>query len=122
MQRWLLISIVIVATACNVSPNATVPVSAADDLSRRYEKQQLQAYAAGKDCLILLIESKAELNDSAVEAIQYGTGPYTGYPGGTQQFAEDHGFSAVVFRDSRQQSWRYGSITRDQARSLTRCH
>lgn len=106
--------------ACHVDPAAKDTIAAAKQLTRDYGKSELQAFAAGQDCKVLVIESETKLDTTAIESIHYGSGEY-GVNGGAEQFSSDHRFRAVAYRDSSGIVQTYGSITRDEARSMPRC-
>lgn len=75
---------------------------------------------AGSDCRVLLLTIETAVDDELVESIHYGTGGYDAF-GGAEQFARDHGFRAVVYRDAGGGLWTYGATTRDEARSIQPC-
>jgi len=106
------------ALACHFNPAARANIEAAREVEERYP---LRASAAGEDCLVLIIRTDRTLDDRTVEAIHYGTGERTAYPGGIQQFAIDKRFRAVLYRDADRGLWTYGSITREEAQSIETC-
>lgn len=120
MQRFMTTSLLIALFACNGHSATKEAIAAANLLTRHYEKQKLQASVAGDDCQVLVIRAKTRLDDRAVESMHYGVGEYAKY-GGMEQFADERGFRAVVYRDDQGEIWTYGSITRDEARSMPRC-
>lgn len=105
---------------CYADPQLKIPVEAANALTRDYRRHELVARAAGTDCLVLLVRTRASLDDSTVETIHYGTGEPP-FPGGIQQFAEEREFRAVAYRDGGGGLWTYGSITREEAESMPVC-
>lgn len=121
MKRFSAISVLLVLCTCELNPRTEPLVDAARRFSALYAKHDVHAAAAGDDCLVLLIRAETRLGDASVESIYYGTGEIAGYGGGVRQFLEDHGFRAVVYRDSEHGLWTYGSVTSDEARSLRPC-
>ena len=107
--------------ACNASPEVQSHIEAAAKLTRDYAHAGLNAHAAGTDCLILLVRSSTPLDDLAIETMHYGTGVPTPYDGGLQQFAKDHMFRAVAYKDANGRQWTYGSVTREEAGSMPIC-
>jgi len=120
-MKRLVLGVLITLTTCHYDPDARIAVEAAKTITRDYASQQLKAYAAGADCLVLLIRTKRSFDDAAVETLHYGTGESTTYPGGLQQFAEDRKFRAVAYKDADGGLWTYGSITREEAHSMPVC-
>lgn len=111
----------LILAACTYDPAAQVSIDAANTITRDYAPQNLKAYAAGTDCLVLLIRAGTPLNDTAVETLHYGNGESVLHPGGLQQFAEEKKFRAVAYRDSEGALWTYGSITRQEAQTVRPC-
>jgi hypothetical protein len=109
----------VLLVACYTDPATKKAVAAADRLTREYAKPELQAYAAGDDCGVLLIESEVPLDTVTIESMQYGTGDYRVQS--VEQFAADHRFYAVVYRDPSGVVKSYDTITRAQAESLKPC-
>lgn len=116
-----LLAVLLALAACNYDPVAQVSVDAAETITRDYEPRSLKAYAAGSDCLVLLVRASTRLNDTAVETLHYGNGESLLHPGGLQQFAAAKKFRAVAYRDSDGNLWTYGSITRQEAQSMRTC-
>jgi hypothetical protein len=104
------------ALACDFNPTARASFESVRDIHERYSVR-----AAGEDCLALLIRTDSAFDDRTVESIQYGTGDFTAYAGGVQQFMADRRFRAVVYKDTNDGLWTYGSITREEARSIETC-
>lgn len=121
MKRLSALALLLAAATCTYDPAATASIEAARTVTRDYARQELQAFAAGTDCLVLLVRAAAALDDAAVETLHYGDGESTPYPGGLQQFAERRKFRAVAYQDSTGRLWTYGSITRQEAQSLPVC-
>jgi hypothetical protein len=71
----------------------------------------VEARAAGSDCGVLLIETPRILEDAIIEAIHYGTGAYTLYPGGVNQFSRAQRFRGVAYKDGSGQLWLYGNLS-----------
>jgi hypothetical protein len=122
MNRLLALSAILALCGCEYDPATKRSIDATNTVNRLYAAQNVQASAAGNDCMILFIRVDAPLDDSMVESIQYGTGERDAYEGGIQQFAEDRKFRAVAYKDAQGGLWTYGSITRDEARSMSTCH
>jgi hypothetical protein len=120
-MQWLIGStLVFTLLACD-SPRAGEEAAAAADLfTRQHRKHELHASVGGSDCRVLLISGETEFEDDTVESIHYGTGGYDAF-GGAEQFAHDHAFRAVVYRDPAGAFWTYGATTRDEAQSMPRC-
>ena len=120
-MHWLLrLGLALALCACNTHHAGEDRIAAADLLTQAYERQQLEAFVGGTDCLALIIRAKTRLDDAFVESMQYGTGPYTAF-GGVELFAEKRHFRAVVYRDAADRLWAYGATSRDEARSMPRC-
>ena len=116
MRRLMLVLLF----ACYTDPNTKRAAAAAERLTREYAKPELHAYAAGYDCGILVVESKERLDTVTIESMQYGTGAYR-VNGGVEQFAADHRFRAVVYRDPSGVVKSYESITRAEAEAMRPC-
>ena len=106
----------LIALACDFHPPVPSNLEAVRDVQQRYSVR-----AAGEDCLVLVIRTDSALDDRTVESIQYGTSDLTAYPGGVQQFVADKRLRAVVYEDANDGLWPYGSITREEARSIQAC-
>ncbi|PYQ31747.1 MAG: hypothetical protein DMF56_01160 [Acidobacteria bacterium] len=113
-------ALVFALAACNGPRAGNTAADNAALFTIQHAKHQLRAAVAGSDCHVLVIETKAEFDDDLVESIQYGIGDYDAF-GGADQFAQEHGFRAVVYRDSAGALWTYGATTRDEAQSMPRC-
>jgi hypothetical protein len=121
MKRLPVLGVLIAILGCDLNPGTAIPVAAAQTITRQYSKRKLRAHAAGDDCGILLVQARTALDNTTVESIHYGTGENHVYDGGIQQFAEDNRFRAVVYRDAAGDLWTYGSITLDEARTMSIC-
>jgi hypothetical protein len=119
MYRLLRSVLALAFIACTGQP-ASREDAAAALFARQHRKHPLQATAAGSDCRVLLIDLETPADENLVESIHYGTGDYGAF-GGAEQFARDHQFRAVVYRDASGGCWTYGATTREEARSLPRC-
>ncbi len=106
--------------ACHVNRADNAAIAAAASFTRQHTKHKLHASVAGSDCQILLITIETAFDDDLVESIHYGTDGYDAF-GGVEQFAHDHEFRGVVYRDASGGLWTYGATTRDEARSLSPC-
>ncbi len=120
MSRFPFIGLLVTLAACYFNPAVQQPIEAARKLDEKWKSHPFRVEAAGNDCLVLLVRAESALDDAAVESIQYGT-DFTAYAGGIQQFVEDHRFRAAVYKDSNGGLWTYGSITREEARSMPTC-
>ena len=120
MVRLLIPALALTLFACHTHHAKADRIAAADLLTQAYERQQLEAFVGGTDCLALIIRANTRLDDSLVESMQYGTGPYVAF-GGVEVFAEQRRFRAVVYRDAADGLWTYGAVSRHEARSMPRC-
>lgn len=82
---------------------------------------QMRANAAGSDCGVLYVQTPIILEDSLIEALHYGAGPYEIYSGGVRKFCRDGAFRAVAYRDGSGRIWTYGNVTQREAEALTPC-
>jgi len=121
MRRFARSALVFALLACHVERTGeAAAVAAALSFTQQHASHKLHASVAGTDCGVLLITTETTLDHDLVESIHYGTGGYDAF-GGVEQFARDHDFRAVVYRDASGGLWTYGATTRDEARSLPRC-
>lgn len=109
------------------SAAATERMDAADAFSRRYTQSRfsrwnIRANAAGADCDILLIHTSIVLEESMIEAMQYGAGAYDIYDGGVQRFYRDRTFRGVAYKDGSERVWAYGAVSVAEAEKMTPCH
>jgi hypothetical protein len=111
--------LVLLFAACYTDPATKEAVAAAKRLTRAYARPELQAYAAGHDCKVLVIESETPLDTVTIESMQYGTGEYS--EKSVEQFAAAHRFRAVVYRDASGVVKSYDAVTRAEAESMPRC-
>jgi hypothetical protein len=120
-MQWLARATLVVALlACNSRPAGNEAAAAANQFTRQHTNHKLHASVAGSDCHVLLISTDTQFDDGLVESIHYGTSGYDAF-GGVEQFAHDHEFRAVVYRDASGNLWTYGATTRDEARSISSC-
>ncbi|HXH94687.1 MAG TPA: hypothetical protein VNN25_24135 [Thermoanaerobaculia bacterium] len=101
-------------------------IAAASLLTRRCAASRLanwniRGVAAGADCSILLVDTSMVLDDSLVEAIHYGTGPYAVVDGGVRQFTRLRAFRGVAYRDRIGRVRSYGNLTQREAEELQPC-
>jgi hypothetical protein len=124
-----LVMCVMVATVC-APPQQPSPrderIAAASLLTRRcaasrLAKWNIHGVAAGADCSILLVDTSMVLDDSLVEAIHYGTGPYAVVDGGVRQFTRLRAFRGVAYRDRVGRVRTYGDLTQTEAEELRPC-
>jgi hypothetical protein len=87
----------------------------------RLAKWNIRGVAAGADCNVLLVDTSMVLDDSLVEAIHYGTGPYAVVDGGVRQFTRLRAFRGVAYRDRIGRVRTYGDLTRTEAEELRPC-
>ena len=118
MTRLLAFTLVLALANCMSDPATQTHVHAADVLTKR-SADHFKAYAAGDDCMVLLIRADTALDDPAVETMHYGAGDAA--DGGLRRFAENHQFRAVAYEDAAERLWTYGSITRMEAQSMAAC-
>lgn len=110
--------------SCRAVPDGHV--TAASALTRRYadsrfRKWNVHARAAGRDCRVLLVETSIVLDESMVEAMHYGTGPYAVEGRGLQNFSQEGGFRGVVYKDTTERVFPYGDLRDEDPRSLLPC-
>jgi len=110
-ERGFVVAMLVLTVACHAPTASREAAEAAESFARNH---QLQVSVAGSDCRVLLISSETAFDDDRVESIHYETD-------GAEQFAHDHGFRAVIYRDSTDNYWTYGATTQDEARSLPHC-
>ena len=101
-------------------------IAAASQLTKRcaasrLAKWNIRGIAAGADCSVLLVETSMVLDDSLVEAIHYGTGPYAVVEGGVRQFTRVRAFRGVAYRDRIGRVRTYGDLTHTEAEELRPC-
>jgi hypothetical protein len=101
-------------------------IAAASLLTRRcaasrLAKWNIRGVAAGADCSVLLVDTSMVLDDSLVEAIHYGTGPYAVVDGGVRQFTRLRAFRGVAYRDRIGRVRTYGDLTKTEAEELRPC-
>ena len=127
MKQALAILILIIA-ACESNPRPSTGndrVTAADAWTRHYahsrlKKWSLRAHAAGGDCNVLFVETPVLLEDSLIEALHYGTGPYAIYEGrGVQHFSRQRAFRGVAYKDRSGHLWTFGKVSASE--TLNRC-
>src|SRR5215213_1836799 len=133
-----LIALVLLAVlgACTRQPDRSAPrptagrdphIAAADAFTKRYAQSRLEGWhvrgrAAGPpDCTVLFVETSLIMEDSMIEAMQYGAGAYDMVQGGVERFCRDKAFRGAVYRDPSGRIWRYGHVTRDEAESVQPC-
>jgi hypothetical protein len=87
----------------------------------RLAKWNIRGVAAGPDCNVLFVDTSMVLDDSLVEAIHYGTGPYAVVEGGVRQFVRMCAFRAVVYRDRIGRVRTYGDLAQTEAEELQPC-
>ena len=102
-----------------------VRTTAAALFTSRYASSQwsslgIHARAAGADCGVLLVTIGTEMDDSSIEAIHYGQ-MYSVYDGGVEHFYHERTFRGVVYRDVTARYWRYGLVSREEAKQLPPC-
>ena len=88
----------------------------------RLSKWNIRGIAAGADCNVLFVDTSMVLDDSIVEAIHYGSGPYAVVDGGVRRFGRERAFRGVAYRDRTGRVWTYGDLSRAEAEELRPCH
>jgi hypothetical protein len=86
-----------------------------------FSSWNVRAAPAGSDCAILLINIGIEMDDSQIQAMQYGEGSYAVYDGGVEHFYHERTFRGVVYKDARGRTWRYGLVSSSEAKHLPHC-
>lgn len=81
----------------------------------------VRARAVGRDCDVLLIETKVILEDSLIDALHYGSGENTILPGGVYRFCRDRAFRGAAYKDRSGRIWAYGEITASEAARMEAC-
>lgn len=122
---YFLAAVLLVSGCREDRPNGA-RIAAARMLTQLYRRPvaaswRVRATAAGKDCSVLFVQTPLVLEDSLVEALQYGAGPGDVYRGGAQQFSQERTFRGVAYRDGTGHVWAYGSVTTDEAERLLPC-
>ncbi len=115
--------------ACAFEPPTTKPqthVQAANAFTTmcagsRLARWKVRADAAGPACNVLVVDASVILEDTMIEAMHYGAGPYTVYGGGIEKFARERRFRGVVYRDVTRRLWTYGTVSEDEAEKLQPC-
>lgn len=120
----IVVSLLLLSVLACHRPDAHV--AAAGTLTRRYsqskfEKWNVRARAAGRDCRVLLVETSIILDDSMVEAMHYGAGNYAVDGRGLQHFSRENAFHGVVYRDRTDRLWTYGDLSPEESRSIAVC-
>jgi hypothetical protein len=125
MIRNGLMLFIVLMLSCQPSAKRNHVVDAGTFTSRyansRLSKWNVRASAAGADCGVLIIDTSIILEDSMVEALHYGAGPYGVLEGGIQRFCTDRSFRAVAYRDSSGRIWTYGDVSAAEVKRLKRC-
>jgi hypothetical protein len=123
MNHSLCATAMLLLLSCEPKPG-NPHLSAATLVTRTYAGSQLahwniRARAAGADCDVLTLNVNTVLDDSMVEAIHYGGGPYAVDQGGVQRLMRMHSFRGVLYTDSSGMQWRFGDVTTEER--LTPC-
>ena len=129
MTRMLIV-VLCLSMACDTNsntPESRARMTAAVAFTRHYsaaglDRWKIRGYAAGHDCGVLYVETSMLLEDSLIEALHYGTGPYAVYDGGgVQQFCRERSFRGAAYKDRSGRLWTFGDLTSVEAETLTRC-
>ena len=101
-------------------------IAAAHAFTRRYAQSRfsgwnIRAEAAGSDCDVLLVNTSIVLEESMIEAMQYGAGTYDIYEGGVQHFYREQTFRGVAYKDGSERVWTYGAVTVAETEGMTAC-
>jgi|GEM_PF-561173 len=83
---------------------------------------KIEARAAGPQCDVLLLHVAVIMEDSMIEAMHFGTGPYDAVAGGLQRFYHLQDFRGVAYQDKSSRIWTYGNVTENEAATLVPCH
>lgn len=124
MSRHRFAVLLLFVAACRAVPD--VHVAAAGALTHRYArsdfaKWNIRASATGRDCRVLLVEAAIVLDESMVEAMHYGTGPYALDGRGVESLSQDDGFRGVVYKDPTRRVFTYGDLRDDDPYALPPC-
>ena len=124
MPRIVILLLLLAALACSGAPDQRV--TAAGALTRKYsqshyEKWHVRARATGKDCRVLLVETSIVLDESMVEAMHFGTGPYALEGRGVEKYSDEGGFRGVVYKDPTDRVFCYGDLRDDDPHALPQC-
>lgn len=101
-------------------------IAAAHHFTELYSKSRLsgwdvRASAAGNDCAALFVTTSIILEDSMVEAMHYGAGPYDIHDGGIEHFYRESSFRGVAYRDASGRIWTYGAVNAIEAEAFVPC-
>jgi hypothetical protein len=123
-RRTVMALLLLSVLACE---RANQHIAAAGTLTRRYaqsrfEKWNVRASAAGRDCGVLLVETSIILDDSMVEAMHYGAGPYAVDGRGMQHYSREAAFHGVVYKDATDRVWTYGELGEEEPTTIAVCH
>jgi hypothetical protein len=125
-----IVLVIAIAASCQSKPRPAkdndLRVAAASRFTERSAQSRLAAWnvrasAAGQSCDVLLVETSIILEDSMVEALQYGAGAYAVVPGGIERFYGEHSFRGVAYKDASGRVWTYGHVTAAEAETMKRC-
>lgn len=124
MSHYGITTTLLLLFACRAVPEGHV--TAASALTRKYaqsrfEKWNVRATATGRDCSVLLVETSIVLDESMVEAMHYGIGPYALEGRGLQNFSQEGGFRGVVYKDPTDRVFPYGDLRNENPRFLAPC-
>lgn len=121
----------IAAAMCRPAPASRasandIRIAAANHFTELYSQSRLsrwdvRASAAGADCTALFITTSIILEDSMIEAMHYGAGPYDIYEGGVSHFYRDRAFRGVAYRDASGRIWTYGAVSPIEAEAFVPC-
>jgi hypothetical protein len=97
----------------------------AEFLTARYSLKlpqwNVRALAAGPRCDVLVLHVGVIMEDSMIEAMHFGTGPYEQVTGSMQRFYHQQGFRGVTYHDKSEKIWTYGDVTEREAPALVPC-
>ena len=124
MPRHRIAVLLLILCACRAVPDGHA--AAARALTRRYAqsdfaKWNIHATASGRDCRVLLIETAIVLDESMVEAMHYGTGPYAIDGRGLDSLSRERGFRGVVYKDPTKRVFSYGDLRDEDPYALPPC-
>lgn len=103
-----------------------VRMTAAALFTERYERSRFAEWnvrgrATGPQCIVLFVDVDVIMEESMVEAMHYGTGPYAIAEGSVQHFYRDRSFRGVAYRDASKRIWTYGAVSVQEAAALAPC-
>lgn len=107
--------------------NDDVRIASAVLLTSRYARSPLAEWnirvkAAGPDCKILVVNIGVIMDDSMIEAMHYGAGPYGIFEGGVKRYYLERSFRGVAYKDASGKTWPFGSLSESESKEPDPCH